>query len=79
MLYCNRDHEQHLQLMVSPTNCRHVRQNSEYQKSMVQPDFRHQVIEAQNRVQNTSVQAHQYGYVFQDSRLDYEGRNVFIA
>ena len=64
MLHRDRDHEQCLQLMVSPTNRRHVRQNSEYQESMVQPDFRHQVIETQNTVQNTSVQAHQYDDVF---------------
>ena len=79
MLHRDRDHEQCLQLMVSPTNRRHVRQNSEYQESMVQPDFRHQVIEAQNTVQNTSVQAHQYGDVFQSTWLCYDNRNESVG
>ena len=79
MLHRDRDHEQHLQLMVSPTNRQHVRQNSEYQESMVQPDFRHQVIEAQNTVQNTSVQAYQYDDVFQSTWLGYDNRNVSVS
>ena len=79
MLHCDRDHEQRLQLMVSPTNRRHVRQNSEYQESMVQFDFRHQMIETQNRVQNTFVQAHQYGDVFQSTWLGYDNRNVSVG
>ena len=46
---------------------------------MVQPDFRHQVIEAQNTVQNTSVQAYQYDDVFQSTWLGYDNRNISVG
>ena len=46
---------------------------------MVQPDFRHQMIVTQNRVQDTSVQAHQYGDVFQSTWLGYDNKNISVG